>query len=355
MTQSEPAPDRVSKWDRAKALAGELHDLLAGEAARRAARLPLDTTGPTLMKLRWMDITVNEVLELVDRDPIMASIDRRRDEVCEAFLVRAMQANPQGLRDEFLLGIEEERARRVAALYFERRKRRIVAEIVGAGSVRWGKTLTAADNIGFGMDERVIELPLALEVAAMSTPGRVLDAGAVFNQPYVRDLIDPPVATLVHFTQSGDREEPRFAGAQVSYVFGDLREMPFQDGHFDRIVCVSTLEHVGMDNSRYGGAEEQDPVTSLRAVDEMLRVVAPGGTLLITVPYGAAADRGWFRVFGPADVEAVLSRPSAGTSGVEYFRSDGPWVSTGASIDLLPAATVDHNAIQAIAVMRIRK
>jgi len=85
-------------------------------------------------------------------------------------------------------------------------------------------------------------------------------------------------------------DEDRFA-----YSFGDLRAMPFRDGAFSRVVCVSTLEHVAMDTTRFGAPVREGDDASA-AVAELLRVLAPGGTLLATVPYGRASDHGWFRV-----------------------------------------------------------
>jgi ubiquinone/menaquinone biosynthesis C-methylase UbiE len=35
----------------------------------------------------------------------------------------------------------------------------------------------------------------------------------------------------------------------ISYVYGDLRNTILKDQCFDEIVCISTLEHIGMDNT----------------------------------------------------------------------------------------------------------
>ena len=59
--------------------------------------------------------------------------------------------------------------------------------------------------------------------------------------------------------------------------------------------CVSTLEHVGADNSGYGLDAEDDAASRLTALRELRRVLAPSGRLLITVPCGEPEDYGWFR------------------------------------------------------------
>lgn len=53
-------------------------------------------------------------------------------------------------------------------------------------------------------------------------------------------------------------------------VLGDLLELPFADGSFDWVLCTETLEHV------------TEPA---RAVEQLARVLRPGGRLCVTVPF----------------------------------------------------------------------
>ncbi len=55
-----------------------------------------------------------------------------------------------------------------------------------------------------------------------------------------------------------------------------MRELPFDDQAFDLVLCVSTLEHVGADNSGYGLDAEDDGASRLTALRELRRVLAPG-------------------------------------------------------------------------------
>jgi SAM-dependent methyltransferase len=104
-------------------------------------------------------------------------------------------------------------------------------------------------------------------------------------------------------------EAQSFPERGVSYLYADLRQLPYRDGYFDTVVSLSTLEHVGKDNSRYGGPEGAgDPDEELgRALVELRRVLVPGGTLLVTVPYGRREDHGWFRQFDEEEVERLVS------------------------------------------------
>lgn len=53
-------------------------------------------------------------------------------------------------------------------------------------------------------------------------------------------------------------------------IVGDAQEMPFADATYNTILCTEVLEHI------------PDPQ---KAVDEMYRVLKPGGTLILTTRF----------------------------------------------------------------------
>ncbi len=62
----------------------------------------------------------------------------------------------------------------------------------------------------------------------------------------------------------------------------DLVHLPFKDKSIQSLSCMHTIEHVGL--GRYG--DPIDPEGDVKAINELKRVVAPGGSLLIVVPLG---------------------------------------------------------------------
>lgn len=62
----------------------------------------------------------------------------------------------------------------------------------------------------------------------------------------------------------------------------DLTKLHFETGSITSLSCMHTLEHVGL--GRYG--DQLDPDGDLKAIAELIRVVATGGNLLIVVPIG---------------------------------------------------------------------
>lgn len=158
-------------------------------------------------------------------------------------------------------------------------------------------------GFGFSLDERIVEIPWV--VANLPSTGSVLDAGSALNHPVILGRLMPHVASLTITTFT---EEETNAELGPSYVTADLRSLPFEDESFETIVCVSTLDHVGMDNSAYGSPEppSDDPDHEVAlTMRELHRVLRPGGRLLVTVPYGRPEDHGWCRQFDEAGVEGI--------------------------------------------------
>jgi SAM-dependent methyltransferase len=139
-----------------------------------------------------------------------------------------------------------------------------------------------------GTDERVIEIPGVLSRLVPS--GRVLEVGYAFAEaPYLAALLRSGVE-LVGVDLAGRDIEG------MERVEADVRDLPLPDASVDQALLVSTLEHVGADNSGYGLEAEEAPASRGDALRELGRVLRPRGRLLVTVPLGEAGDHGWFRL-----------------------------------------------------------
>ncbi len=124
-----------------------------------------------------------------------------------------------------------------------------------------------------GVDERPVEIPWCL--ARVHEDDRVLDVGYAFAEPVYLEALgtlgNVTGVDLVHADVPG-----------IESVQADLRELPFRDGAFDVAIAISTLEHVGRDNTQYGlGVEEGDSLDG--ALRELRRVAS---RVLVTVPTG---------------------------------------------------------------------
>jgi SAM-dependent methyltransferase len=190
----------------------------------------------------------------------------------------------------------------------------------GYNDTRWAKiaqsirnnNLLAAFNkgaipleFGIGFDERMVEYPWIFS-KIKKDKAAFLDAGSTFNFTEIishPDLSDEALTIFTYYP-----EHNNFCHKRISYVYGDLREMPFRSNYFSQVVCQSTIEHVDMDNAIYGyelKKNENEAAKSyeyLKVIHELIRVLKPGGQLLLTFPYGKFEHHGFFQQF---DAEMV--------------------------------------------------
>ncbi|PIU93748.1 MAG: hypothetical protein COS65_11200 [Armatimonadetes bacterium CG06_land_8_20_14_3_00_66_21] len=150
---------------------------------------------------------------------------------------------------------------------------------------------------GYAVDEGCVEWPWLL-AHLTSDPGRLLDAGAGLNREFL--LTCPSLRGKTIHMVSLSPEQNCFWRLGISYLFTDLRDFPVRNGYYDTAVCLSTLEFIGCDVSLYTGNvtdREDRPDDFKVAMGELSRVLKPGGSLWLSVPFGARRHFGALQVF----------------------------------------------------------
>ncbi len=213
-------------------------------------------------------------------------------------------------------------------------KRRKITEIVNLKRFD-SKSLPA--GYGFRLDERIVEYPWFLS-RLPSHPGTLLDAGSILNHEFL--LKYPGLASKRIFISTLAPEAECFCRYGVSYVYEDLRDSCFRDANFDWVVSLSTVEHIGMDNTMLytadPGKRESDKLAYLQATTEFRRLLKAGGRLYLSVPFGKHQDHGWFQIFDAAMVDRLIESFGPAQVSETHFRySESGWVPSdrGASRD----------------------
>jgi len=173
------------------------------------------------------------------------------------------------------------------------------------------------------LDERVVEYPWFLS-RVRNTGGRLLDAGSTLNQEFALEhpRLKGKDITIVTLAP----EASCFWQKRISYVFADIRDLPFRDNYFDHVVSISTIEHVAKDNAIYTSDRafrENDGRGFLSAVRELKRVCKPGGKVYITVPYGQYTDFGWYQQFDQALIDKLITEFAPDRVNESYFAYEG--------------------------------
>jgi len=182
---------------------------------------------------------------------------------------------------------------------YEQAKTRFISEVLAnPGLVEvFQKGCKLPEQFGVAFDERCVEYPWLL-AHLKPGPERILDAGSTLNQS---SILDNPMflQKKLHILTLAP-EAACFWYKRVSYLYDDLRDIPVRDDYYEAIACLSTLEHVGCDNTHYTQNEihrEHRTEDFVLVMREFRRVLRPGGTLFLTVPFGVYRYFGTFQQF----------------------------------------------------------
>jgi SAM-dependent methyltransferase len=214
------------------------------------------------------------------------------------------------------------RGRKPWSVGYNTTKRRAIEAAIDQHAVTPGKSLPA--GFGVALDERVVEYPWLF--GHLSTTGkqkpRVLDAGSILNHDFILNRAPIKGSDLTIMTLAPEKYCQWYSG--VSYVYGDLRETFFNDQTFDIVLCISTIEHIGLDNTLLYTSDQQraerDDTGFLAAAREFRRILKPGGTCYISFPFGARQNLGWYQVFDRAMVAQLVDAFGPASHEIEYFR-----------------------------------
>jgi len=210
------------------------------------------------------------------------------------------------------------RGRKPWKLGYYTAKRRHIEKAIDKGLLKPGRSL--ASGYGFHIDERVIEYPWVFSRLS-ENPGVMLDAGSALNHDFL--VCRAPVSKAKLSICTLAPEKRCYFSRGISYVYDDLRASMFRSEAFDTIVSISTIEHIGLDNTMLytsdGTKCEGDSAGFRAAVREFRRIIRPGGECFITVPYGKAQVRGWFQIFDESMIQSVVDEFKPASQEIEYF------------------------------------
>ncbi|MFL6043642.1 MAG: class I SAM-dependent methyltransferase [Propionibacteriaceae bacterium] len=174
---------------------------------------------------------------------------------------------------------------------------------------RRGRRMRAmlADDLQLGPGDRVLDVGCGPGRLAMIFAERVLPGGSVHG-------IDPSPEMIKLATTRAQKD-----GIPISFQVAFAQQLPFPDATFDALSCTLALHHVAEDDQR-------------AAVEEMYRVLKPGGRLLIAEFQKSGRHRHsgprWLRRTGGEDMinKALDLINAAGFTGAATGRTNLGWL-----------------------------
>ncbi len=136
------------------------------------------------------------------------------------------------------------------------------------------------------LHSRCIEYPYA--AAQIGNSKKILDVGTVNSDLiWIKWLESLPIE--VHAV---DYDRPKIDFVNIKFHKADIRDIPLESNMFDKVFAISVIEHIGMMEPQIVSEDnpEYDENGDLKAFEELIRVLKPGGVLVMTVPFGNSGE-----------------------------------------------------------------
>jgi SAM-dependent methyltransferase len=186
----------------------------------------------------------------------------------------------------------------------------------------------------------------AFLIRSLPRGGRVLDVGCTATMNFVPILL----SDLGYEVYATDLRPFKVRGKYLQFVLADARHLPFRTV-FDAGYSVSAVEHIGLPSELDPGFEDAEG--DIKAMEELQRILTPGGIAVLTVPFGRRDTLPLIaeRVYDAAGLE----RLSHGLTVLdeEYVAAVcGEW----RKVSQFDAGKADHAAGKiAVAMLKLRK
>jgi SAM-dependent methyltransferase len=175
----------------------------------------------------------------------------------------------------------------------------------------WGSVLVKKFSLlRGGWSQRAVEYPWVLRQLNAFVPkgARVLDVGCS------ESLLSHELLARGYEVWGIDINDYPYKPAAMVFVKRDARDTDLPSNFFDAVVCVSTIEHIGLP---VYGQEGVDLGGDIKAVREFRRILKPGGYLILTTPFAGKK----FRLV-PGERQYDLQRLQLLTQGFEIICED---------------------------------
>jgi len=148
------------------------------------------------------------------------------------------------------------------------------------------------------VNERIVEIPFVIkELSAIPVNSKILDIGCMESE------LPLFISGLGYQVTGFDFREYPYKMPNFKFVKGDILNLPFDNNMFDSVVCVSTIEHVGIG---FYGDPKGDMAPDIKGVQEIRRILKTKGLFILTVPFGKSQINKQQRIYDEQAVKKLL-------------------------------------------------
>jgi len=204
----------------------------------------------------------------------------------------------------------------------------------------FNEELDSFDNIE--VNERIVEISFVFKELKLEQ-GIILDAGCCESKIVIE------LASLGYKVYGLDLGKYYFKHKNFTFVNEDITVNSFPNDLFDRIIAVSSLEHIGL--GRYDKTQTNGDLIALK---ELARVLKKMGKLIITLPFGKPIDTDWYRVYNVKRLMSMFKEADLIIEKMDiFFRENQEWVPCSAKIG--EAIDSHSNKVNAVACIVANK
>lgn len=152
--------------------------------------------------------------------------------------------------------------------------------------------------------ERIMEYEfLAKNIPSSKTQATILDVGTGESQ-IIKKLHE--CGGIKWRTYCIDISDTKEKSLSKYFSRMDGRVMAFHQGTFDLVICISTIEHIGIPSKLYN-IKKIDTHGDKRLMLEINRVLKQNGRLILTLPYGNRFRRSEYRIYNRSSLDDLIS------------------------------------------------
>ncbi len=163
--------------------------------------------------------------------------------------------------------------------------------------------------------ERIVEIPFLYKNLDFHKINKILDLGCVGSK------ISLQLASLGYKVVGIDYRPFIFKHKNLEFIQGNFFNIDLPAESFDCVICISTIEHIGLPAYNIKRFEQGDKKT----IEKIYNLLKKGGKLILTVPFGQAIVNHFARTYDQKSLKQLIQRFKIHEFEI-YERSKSGWI-----------------------------